>query len=155
MTEWKSIVEPPKPTEIEIINVSFKNLNELPDWIYKCKYLKKLYCHDNKITQLPDNLPNSLQYLYCHRNELIKLPDKLPDSLLELHCYNNKLLMCNYDKKITLLDNLFYPNCCNRPVLLQKLYCYNNRDNFLERWKIEHAEFVKRRHGFYKRHHFL
>jgi Leucine-rich repeat (LRR) protein len=73
--------------------------------------LQILDCENNKLKELPNNLPNSLQILYCSKNELKELPNNLPNSLQLLFCDNNKL------KEL--------PN--NLPNSLQVLWCYNNK----------------------------
>jgi len=70
-----------------------------------------LACSDNNnLTELPENLPKSLQTLECRFNKLTKLPDDLPNTLKELNCSANKLIK---------LPNL--------PITLQILYCGGNQ----------------------------
>lgn len=58
--------------------------NELPD------SLEKIVINRNEITRLPIFLPKSLKYLNINDNNLEKLPDELPPFLYELDCgYNN------------------------------------------------------------------
>jgi hypothetical protein len=81
-------------------------LTELPPIPQNCK---KLICHNNFLTSLPD-LPNC-EELDCSDNKLINLPE-LPKCKI-LHCqYNN----------LQILPEL--PNC-------QKLICDGNRLTFL------------------------
>src|SRR2546425_1055217 len=61
------------------------------------------------LTELPDNLPTSLQILDCSYNKITEI-GSLPPSLQKLDCSNNR---------ITELKNL--------PVSLLGLYCSNNR----------------------------
>ena len=50
---------------ITTLDISFKNLTELPSWVSECKNLKSLYYYNNFITQL-DNLPKKkLKILNC------------------------------------------------------------------------------------------
>jgi Leucine-rich repeat (LRR) protein len=52
---------------ITTLKFSFQNLSKLPDDIHLYTKLIALYCHNNKLTNLPE-LPSSLQYLYCYNN---------------------------------------------------------------------------------------
>jgi hypothetical protein len=83
---------------------------ELPKDIHLYKNLKKLYCYNNQLTTLPENLPVSLEVLGCNNNQLTTLPENFPVSLKYLHCNNNQLT--------TLPENL--------PVSLKLLFCDNN-----------------------------
>jgi Leucine-rich repeat (LRR) protein len=70
------------------INLSNQKLTELPD--LSCfTQLETLVCDNNRLTSLPDNLPNSIKTLWCYNNRLASLPEKLPDSLENLWCHNN------------------------------------------------------------------
>ena len=83
---------------------------ELPKDIHLYKNLKKLYCYNNQLTTLPENLPVSIEYLYCSNNQLTTLPENLPASLEVLNCNNNQLT--------TLPENL--------PASLKELLCDEN-----------------------------
>jgi len=48
--------------------------------------LQIFICTDNKITQIPNTLPNFLQEFYCSFNQITKIPDLLPDSLQKFTC---------------------------------------------------------------------
>jgi hypothetical protein len=76
------------PKNTETINVSNKNLTYIPS-LKRFTNLKKLYCSNNQLTQLPE-LNSSLQYLFCYNNQLTQLPE-LNSSLEILNCYNNEL----------------------------------------------------------------
>src|SRR3989344_3546201 len=103
-------LEENKEQKIDIeLDLSFSQLTELPENLPSS--LQKLYCSNNKLTELPENLPNSLQILYCYSNQLTKLPENLPNSIQELDCSSNQLTK--------LPENL--------PSSLQILYCYNNQ----------------------------
>ena len=69
---------------ITTLDISNKELTELPSWISTLINLKKLYCFFNKITHL-DNLPQTLEILSCYFNYTMQL-DNLPTSLKELYC---------------------------------------------------------------------
>jgi len=95
------------------LDIQCQGLTKLPDDIDKYTNLEKLYCSNNKITNL-DNLPPKLVVLYCGYNSLASL-DNLPPNL--------KVLYCNYNK-ITSLDNL--------PTTLEKLDCSYNKITSLD-----------------------
>jgi Leucine-rich repeat (LRR) protein len=81
-------------TELDISN---KDLAELPKDIYKYTNLQILYCGYNELNNL-DNLPTNLMVLHCNNNKIISL-DNLPITLKELHCRSNPF---TYDFKPTL-----------------------------------------------------
>ena len=54
---------------ITILDISFKNLEELPSWVSECNKLENLNCSFNNITQL-NNLPPTLKKLKCYNNPL-------------------------------------------------------------------------------------
>jgi len=95
------------PEDIEIINVSCKNLTYLPS-LKRFHKLKKLLCFNNKLTSLPE-LNVSLQELHCTRNNLTSLPE-----------LNNELqvLYCSYNQLTSL------PKLNNQ---LKRLYCHTNQ----------------------------
>jgi len=109
--KWKSIKKPPNLSEITEINISYKNLNNIPDWTSKCYNLIKLHCYGNQITQIPNNLPNSLQHFDCSNNKITQIPDKLPDSLQYFECYYNQITQ--------IPDTL--------PNLLREFFCHHNK----------------------------
>lgn len=74
--EWNSLNEPPNPELIINLNLSYKNLHKLPDWVIKCKNLQILYCNDNKIESL-EGLSLTLQLLNCSGNQIISLEGSL------------------------------------------------------------------------------
>jgi Leucine-rich repeat (LRR) protein len=94
--------------------------------------LRELYCESNKLTTLPNNLPNSLQLLYCHSNQLTALPNNLPNSLQTLFCHNNKLtnLPSNLPSNLSELQcfsNQLQVLPTNLPSQLYILHCQNNQ----------------------------
>lgn len=103
--------------------------------IDECIRDKSVHLHlDNLgLTELPNNLPDSLRYLFCYDNKLTKLPDKLPSSLIFLNCCRNELtelprelpslalLYCSYNKLTKLPDGL-----ADKAPRLQSLCCNNN-----------------------------
>ena len=100
------------PSNVEEINISYRNLHILPD-LSRFTCLQKLYCSQNQLTRL-NNLPSTLQELNCSLNQLIRL-DNLPPFLKILNCDGNQL---------TQLDNL--------PSSLLKLDCSYNQLTRLE-----------------------
>ena len=92
---------------ITTLNISHKNLTELPSWISECKNLKILDCSWNNIMHL-SNLPQTLENLFCWYNNITQI-NNLPPTLVKLYCSHNH---------ITQLDNL--------PELLEELKCHNN-----------------------------
>ena len=95
------------PDDAYIIDVANKKATYLPD-MSRFHNLKKLYCDNCELTNLPPLNPN-LEYLHCSYNQLTSLPQLNPN-LETLHCYNNQL---------TSLPTL---NC-----ELQIFYCHNNQ----------------------------
>jgi len=135
------------PDDVEIIDVSNKNLDYLPD-LSRFKKLKELYCHRNKLTSLPD-LPKNLKELCCYNNELTSLP-VLPENLTKLDCHYNKLtslpvlpknleiIFCDHNDLTSLPDlpkelerlDCEYNKLTSLPVLpekLKKMICFNNK----------------------------
>ena len=82
------------------LSLSNKQLTELPKDIHLYKNLKILYCDNNQLTTLPENLPVSIVILYCNNNHLTTLPENLPASIQYLYCYNNPFTK-EYDFEIT------------------------------------------------------
>ena len=91
-------MERPKDYEtLTTLNISRKELTELPSWISECHNLKELICSINQITQL-DNLPPTSKALNYRSNKITHL-DNLPLTLKELFCKYNSL---KYDFEPTL-----------------------------------------------------
>ena len=93
---------------LDLSNLNLESLPELP------KFIKILKCNNNKLTKLPDKMPDSLQTIDCSNNQITKLPDKMPNSLQKLYCNGNKL------KELPLLVRI---NKC-------KIYCSDVNDKF-------------------------
>jgi len=97
------------------LSIDDRGLTSLPD-LTRFKNLKELYCSDNLLTSLPDNLPQSLEILYCSNNQLTSLPDLTRfKNIKELYCYNNQL---------TSLPTTL-------PQGLEKIHCSSNQLNYL------------------------
>jgi len=99
---------PSNHKSITTLDISYKNLTELPFWINECKNLEILDCSYNNITQL-DNLQIRLKILTCSDNKITQL-NNLPSTLKELNCYNNPL---KYDFKPT-IENIRNYNIQNQ-----------------------------------------
>jgi len=114
------------PDDVEKIDVSFRNLDYLPN-LSRFKKLEILFCNGNKLTSLPI-LPEKLETLYCNSNNLTSLP-VLPENLKKLYCSDNKLTSLPI-----LPEKLEILNCHNNrlsslPILpdnLNELQCSNN-----------------------------
>ena len=128
-----------KDYSVTELNLSNKQLTELPKDIHLYKNLKKLYCHNNHLTTLPENLPASLKYLYCNNNQLTTLPENLPVSLKYLFCHGNQLttLPENLPASIEIL------NCNNNPFT--KEYDFEITTETLPRYYLEKEEREKSR----------
>lgn len=133
----------------EMLDLSHFELDELPELPYNVRRLK---CTHNKLTHLPNplpenlihlecsnnkitefgNLPYSLRFLLCSFNELTELPNPLPPLLIYLFCSNN--LLTNLPPKLpTLLESL---DCASNklrklpdplPETLKTLICMRNK----------------------------
>ena len=120
------------PSNIRIINLSYKNLTILPD-LSRFIYLQELRCNNNKLTRL-DILNNNLKYVDCSHNKLTSLYE-LPENLQEFFCNNN--MLTSLPKLPKLPNNLKHFDCSNNrltqlPMLnenLKRLYCSNNKLN--------------------------
>jgi len=134
------------PDNVNIIDVSKKNLNYLPD-LLRFKKLKVLICSYNKLTSLPV-LPKNLKELYCYNNKLTSLPI-LPENLKWLNCSYNKLIslpilpenlkglfyFCNPIRDIILYDGNI--NTINKNIIIWNnfqhlFYCLKYRKIFLK-----------------------
>src|ERR1700733_4297697 len=72
---------------IKILDCSGNRITKLPDNMPDS--LQRIYCSNNQITKLPDKMSDSLQIIYCSHNQITKLPDKMSDSLQEIYCSHN------------------------------------------------------------------
>jgi len=114
---------------IVYINCSNNNLTELPSNLPES--LQILNCRNNNLTELPSNLPGSLRGLDCYNNDLTALPSNLPESLRRLDCFNNDLtsLPSSLPESLQILDcsyNKLTELPSNLPESLQELDCYYN-----------------------------
>ena len=140
--------------DILTLSIDDRNITSLPD-LTRFKNLKELYCDFNKLTSLPNTLPQTLEILFCSGNKLTSLPDlpqnlkelyltgnelsslpTLPQTLEKLYCSDNKL---TYLPNLTRLENLVKFECCNNelsslptlPQNLKSLFCFDNKLTYL------------------------
>jgi len=52
---------------------------------------------NNKLIELPENLPNTIEVLDVQQNNLTHLPKKLPNKLIRLYLAHNKLVQINLE----------------------------------------------------------
>ena len=126
---FKEIQQLPNYNDIVYIDYSYNKLTELPEDLPQS--LQHLNCSYNKIITIGSKLPASLQKLDCSNNKIITIESKLPTSLLELDCTNNKIIKftSKFPQSLQKL-NCFHNNLVelpeDLPQSLQKLYCGNN-----------------------------
>ena len=65
---------PPLPYGLEFIDCTGNYLTSIPDLPYS---MRELYCGTNNILSLPKLSTKSLEVLYCHNNKITVLPDSL------------------------------------------------------------------------------
>ena len=106
----------------------------------------KVHNYSNqRLTKLPEQLPNSLTYLYCHNNRLTKLVNEengeyLPKYLTSLYCFGNRLttlskhlpnsletLSCSNNRLTRLVNDERRDRGEQLPNSLTYLSCFNNR----------------------------
>ncbi|KAF5298424.1 hypothetical protein FQR65_LT01202 [Abscondita terminalis] len=92
----KNFVVISTPFHLKHIDVSYNNLDELPDWLSSCQELRSLFASNNCIKSLPDHLfCNDMPYLHTLQlayNQLHNLPTihrKVP--IQELFLQNNSI----------------------------------------------------------------
>ena len=71
-----------------LFNCQNLDLTELPPLRDNVTYLA---CSNNRLTKLPEHLPETLTFLNCWNNRLTRLPEQLPNTLTDLRCNNNRL----------------------------------------------------------------
>lgn len=76
-------------TRLKIMNI--KKLVELP-YFEDSQQLKSLIIPLNNLLEIPNNLPQSLEYLNCSNNKLKRLPN-ISSNLESLYCNNNNIIM--------------------------------------------------------------
>lgn len=101
--------------------------------------LEELYCNNNDLYGIPDNLPKSLKILDCYYNHLEYLPDKLPLLLEHLDCSDNSIRAFgeNLFKNLTKLkllrfnENKLYKIPEILPKSLTTIWCYGNQFTYI------------------------
>jgi|UniRef100_A0A6C0H1A6 Leucine-rich repeat (LRR) protein len=96
--------------KLDLSNLNLEYLPNLPE------NLIELYCDQNQLILLPDNLPknlcilncsfnklkflpnlpNNLEYLYCNNNNLLSLPNEFPNTIKGFDCRHNNLKFLPY-----------------------------------------------------------
>jgi Leucine-rich repeat (LRR) protein len=111
-----------------ILDLSSKNLTEIPPSVFKQTELKKLYLHNNKLTKIPIEIGNltNLNHLELFDNQLTNIPTEIEKwtNLTYLGLGNNQLT--NIPVEIENLTNLTTLNLHNNkftktPVEIWKL----------------------------------
>lgn len=117
------------PSNLSSLSLEYNEINDLP---ILPDSLIELFCHDNHLIKLPDNLPSSLEILQCYNNKITHLHNNLPNSLIELHCSNNKITHLPNNLPNSLIElhcdnnQLVYFDNVKLPDTLQHLNCSNN-----------------------------
>ena len=119
-------------TSLDVSNKNISNLQGLGQFAN----LTELVCNHNNLTQLPTDLPSSLETLDCSYNQIRYLTSALTQiSLKTLNCSNNLLTVMAYYYLPTSIENL---DCSYNNIgylwkidydynSLKKLYCNNNQ----------------------------
>ena len=78
------------------LNLSFKNISELPEIIGDLKNLERLYLNNNQIRKLPESISKlkNLQTLDLRNNQITSLPKTLT-SINDLRCDDNVVFTTN------------------------------------------------------------
>lgn len=146
------------------MDVSYNDLESLPDWLAGCQDLRSLFASNNNIKSLPDHLfcnempfLHTLQLAYNHLQNLPVIQRKLP--IQELFLQNNSLsalpdnfFKCIYNIKVLNVSN---NRLCDIPrpdevLSLEKLFltanCLSDRSleklsPYLRNLKIVHAAY--------------
>lgn len=118
------------------LDVSNKNISSLQG-LGQFANLKELVCNHNNLSQLPTDLPASLETFDCSYNQLNNLTIALGQSSLKtLNCSNNKL---TYLENLLVPTSIEYLDCSYNNIRfvyglnyydynsLKKFYCNNNQ----------------------------
>jgi hypothetical protein len=65
---------------LDLSNKGLKILPDIPEWI-DGNPITRLPLFNNKLIELPENLPNTIEVLDVQQNNLTHLPKKLPNKL--------------------------------------------------------------------------
>lgn len=88
---------------LNLSNKELKTLPDIPQWI-NGKPITKLILFGNKLTELPENLPNTIEILDVQQNQLTYLPKHLPDKLIRLYLAHNKVTQINNLEHLIFID---------------------------------------------------
>jgi Leucine-rich repeat (LRR) protein len=81
---------------LDLSNKGLKILPDIPEWI-DGNPITRLPLFNNKLIELPENLPNTIEVLDVQQNNLTHLPKKLPNKLIRLYLAHNKLVQINLE----------------------------------------------------------
>jgi Leucine-rich repeat (LRR) protein len=112
-------------TRLKIMNI--RRLVKLP-YIEDSQQLQSLIIPLNNLTELPNNLPHSLEYLNCSNNKLQSIPNISPN-LTSIYCYGNNIEMLPL-----IPDHVKHLCFDNNPV--HYLYYHNNSLEFRKKNNI-------------------
>ncbi|KAK9303731.1 hypothetical protein QLX08_004617 [Tetragonisca angustula] len=91
----KKLTIEPVPVNLEHLDVSYNNLDALPEWIPDLPLLRALFASHNALTALPDRLltqPSRLEVLHLPHNRLQALPPpRKPLNIVHLTLQDNAL----------------------------------------------------------------
>ncbi|KAL6449254.1 hypothetical protein ACFW04_000712 [Cataglyphis niger] len=108
----KKLTVEPVPTNLEHLDVSYNNLDALPEWMTELPALRVLFASHNALTALPDRLlsqPSRLEVLHLPHNRLQALPPpRRPLNIVHLTLQGNML---------TTLPTSFFTNTEKMKVL--------------------------------------
>lgn len=120
-------------TLLDELRLSFKKKSQdiAKKRIQQCIEKKEMYLHlsDIGLTELPDNIPDTITRLDCSYNQLETLPNKLPKALKYLNCSHNRLKSFPNNLPITLRVLNCSHNCLvhlNNLPKLETLRCHEN-----------------------------
>ena len=78
-----------------ILDISFRGLSELPDWVLQLTHLRELIVNYNQITTIPSGISNlqKLERLVINNNQLARVPKEIGflTQLQNLEMRNNKV----------------------------------------------------------------
>ncbi|KAF2899975.1 hypothetical protein ILUMI_06211 [Ignelater luminosus] len=160
----KSFVVISIPTGLKHMDVSYNDLETLPDWLANCQELRSLFASNNCLKSLPDHLfcnempylhtlqlaynqlhhlPSiqrkvPIQELFLQNNSLSTLPENFFKCVLNikvLNVSNNRLCELPYPNNILSLEKLFITANCLTDITLDRLAPY------MKNIKIFHAAY--------------
>ena len=108
------------PIKLKVLDVSFNELSQIPDWFLDCINIRTLAIDHNKLTILPDqfisNEMSHFQKLYLNHNNLIAFPNLITKNVsineIRLEKNNLSILPKNF---LRFFPNLKYLNLsCNK-----------------------------------------